>query len=294
MVIATVLSILALVAVVIYVIISSRSEIYATLRIGSANFKNGIINLDATILQPITKFHLCSVQELEMPNERWDKPEQGVIETFGPRAGTRNNTYLLLSSATQFQEKYQHSFGGYFNPNFNFQWNSYKRITFDNEEGRTETKGIIYVPGILGGIKKLVVGFIHGIWGKERYDSTINIKGVREFFKTMKYEYPTHDLILIGDFNLRHSIIKRARGWECVLGRKLNYINLKESLLTCTDKDGFANPDHIITTFPIKSFRTIAIDSDHMGLDIELKIPGITDFDLIGRQKRIVILEKNE
>lgn len=266
----------------------------------SGNLVNGQVNwiLDNrnTQLYGISHLDFCALQELVVPNSRWDKPRPGIIERFSCVKRQRAHN-LILSSVTEIDNS-QKAFGLYVNPNLNFRhtsmtgealkesdspplhWNSdvaTHRVLAKNN------KGALLVRGILYDSFDAIIGSIHGLYEgnkpKLAYDNPINRKIVTDVVKYVCGLKKLPDVfILIGDFNLRSSCFQRYLNdeWKLLwnsLQSEIDFCVHDDGLVTCFDKDGFAQPDHILTNQTICDFSVAnCYETDHMYMSVQLEL----------------------
>lgn len=228
-----------------------------------------VLYSDNSSIKPITEFDICAIQELAVPDDRWTKPAGGSIESFGARTNATCSLLVLASAMpkTIQKHKYQHSFGLFINPNLNFKIDHFELIKCDAVEGVAEIKGAVVVTGRLYGENKIIIAGVHGVWNKAGggYDNPINRKLILDIFEYAANKGIT-DVIVAGDTNLRYSAFKVAL--DTLGGRVYSDLDFSAgTLVTAFDGDGFANPDHMMSTRPISMVRTRQlITSDHLCL----------------------------
>lgn len=220
---------------------------------------------------------ILAFQELLMPEGRWnERTKMGTVEQFKSKDDTRYGWFVAVSTASKTidNNKYIKCFGLNINPNLNF------KVT-DIEDKLTNQKdsynGSLIVSGRLYDTYNVAFVCVHLIWDKAHgYDNVENKRLIDDLFDylcSLKLDY----FVVLGDFNIRFSTFKN----ECIPRWKkiIPYFNtdvdnLKTSLITCYDADGFAHPDHIITNLKIDSFRTrLKYLTDHCNIYGTLLIP---------------------
>lgn len=248
-----------------------------------------------TQLYGISHLDFCSIQELIVPNVRWDSPKPGALERFGCVRQQRAHN-LFLSSVANVEVnhvKCQKSFGIYVNPNLNFIHTTLNgdpiqasNVKIDNYVSRVDAKknkGVIFVRGKLFDRFDAVIGSIHGLFegsdAKLAYDNPINKNLVTDALKFVRELKRSPDVfVLIGDFNMRTSCFQRylLDEWKLLwnsLQSEIDFCVHGDGLVTCFDKDGFAQPDHIITNQTILDFSVAhSFETDHMYVSVDLEL----------------------
>lgn len=248
-----------------------------------------------TQLYGISHLDFCSIQELIVPNVRWDSPKPGALERFGCVKQQRAHN-LFLSSVANVEVnrvKCQKSFGLYVNPNLNFvhttlngdplQSSNEKVDHYVSRVDAKKNKGVIFVRGKLFDRFDAVIGSIHGLFegsdAKQAYDNPINKNLVTDALKFVCELKRSPDVfVLIGDFNMRASCFQRylLDEWKLLwnsLQSEIDFCVHEDGLVTCFDKDGFAQPDHIITNQTILDFSVAhSFETDHMYVSVDLEL----------------------
>ncbi|KAK2574700.1 hypothetical protein KPH14_013089, partial [Odynerus spinipes] len=250
-----------------------------------------------TQLYGISHLDFCSLQELIVPNVRWDSPKPGALERFGCIKQQRAHN-LFLSSVASVEVnnvKCQKAFGLYINPNLNFRHTTLngeplqainvKVDTYVSRIAAKKNKGVIFVRGKLFDRFDTVIGSVHGLFegsdAKQAYDNPINKNLVADALKFVCELKRLPDVfVLIGDFNMRASCFQRylRDEWKLLwnsLQSEIDFCVHEDGLVTCFDKDGFAQPDHILTNQTILDFSVAhSYETDHtyVSVDLELEI----------------------
>lgn len=288
---------------------------YASQNFGTVDSKKIVLGKNNEELHNyIINSDIFAFQELLIPVSRWNNGAiLGDIESFGFRLNERFGYFIAVAcnSAEENSIKCFKAYGLYINPNFNFKIKSKKQIIlttnsdYDEDDdddsddcnafppnntknsNLAEFKGIAVVVGKLYDLYKTAICSVHLIWdNKVGYKNPKNDELITKLFKYLKYRR-VEKFIIVGDFNISFSHFKNNSlvEWRKLLPKiKIHseVDNIKSSLVTCFDQDGFAHPDHIVSSFKIASFNTQIIGrTDHARIFGELEIPIPSNFSAI-------------
>lgn len=241
------------------------------LRVSSQNFGITDINrsydnvLDAynAKIHDLARYDICAIQDLNIPQSRWDEKQPGVTEIFKPILKMRGH-YLVMRSfaiSTSTKKKFNDScytaFGFYINPSFNFQFNPQTDVeTVLTNDG----VGVLLISGMLFDEYHTIFGCVRGTFDeeKEAFDNENNIDLVTRTIDRIT-EISPQFYVIIGDFKLSYSAFTKALTsiWRPKLPDILceSDILSQGSLLSSFDKYGYSQPDHVLTNMSIVDFR---------------------------------------